>query len=160
MVPEDVERAFTLLVNDLTDTFSPDQLVAYISLRRNKPLGLQIVHLALPPGTSGCAIGLVDADVIATRSGIEERRYLQTIGHESAHFLLRHIPRLSAGAETARFEEFLQSRNIQHAVLRDRTSNYESPREHHAEMLGRLLLRCFRRYEQVIPDVTADVFNL
>lgn len=160
MVPEDVERAFTMTVMDLTDTFSPDQLLTYIGLRRNKALGLMVVNIRLPPGTSGCALGLADADVIAIRAGLEKHRYLQTIGHECGHFLLKHVPRLSAGAETATFHEFLQSNDVRHALLRDRTTNYEQPREHSAEKLGRMLLQCFRRSEQSIPDVMADVFSL
>ncbi len=156
--PADVAAAYRLVTKSLGRAFSFEQLLTYIAARRSKPLGVQVVDVELGPGTTGCAIGLLDADVIGVRKDLDGRRFLPVRLHEGSHFLLKHVPKYSAGAETATFEEFMESPSTQHALLRDRATNYDNPVEDATENLARLLLKCINRYNGGIPDVASDIY--
>lgn len=148
----DVHDAYQLITDFLTDTFSPDQLLAFIGSQRNKAHGVQVLRLNLPPGTTGCAIGLRDADVIGIRKDVTADLYWFMFGHEASHFLLKHVPSLSAGDNTASLAEFLRSTDIQHALFRDRTISKHDPKEMSAEQLGRHVKKCFDRYRAQLPE--------
>jgi len=156
--PADVAAAYRLVTQSLGHAFSFEQLLTYIAARRTKALGVQVVEVELGPGTTGCAIGLLDADVIGVRAELDVRRFFPVRLHESSHFLLKHVPKYSAGDETATFDEFMESPTVQHALLRDRATGYNNPIEDATENLARLLLKSINRYNGGIPDVASDIF--
>lgn len=154
----DVATAYGLVTNHLGTAFSFEQLLTYIAARRSKPLGVQVVELELGPGLTGCAIGLLDADVIGVRTDLDERRFLAVRLHECAHFLLKHVPKYSAGGATTTFAAFMHAPTLQHARLRDRVTSYDDPAEDAAEHLARRLLKCIHRYNAAIPKVASDIY--
>jgi len=160
VIPDDVRITYAQIVDFLTDTFEPKQLIAYIDAQRNKPLGTKVLRLDLPNGVSGCALGLADADIIGIRKDIKADVYWYMFGHEASHFLLKHVPLLSAGTNTATFKEFMRSRDIRYAMLRDRVNHKRDPREKSAEKLGQMIEDCIERYNLSIPEAYSVYFSL
>ncbi len=158
-VSKEVKHAYELVLHHLGTAFPFEQLLTYIDTRRVKPAGLHIVELHLKPGTTGCALGLVDADVIGVRRRLDTRRYLPVRLHEGAHFLLKHVPKVSPGAEDITLNDFIQLPDLRHALLRDRANNYDKPHEHAAETLARLLLKCINRYNDSTPPIASDIYS-
>jgi hypothetical protein len=155
---DDVKQAYQLVTNHLGKAFSFEQLLTYIDTRRVKPRGLHVVELHLKPGVTGYALGLVDADVIGVRTYLDMRRYLPVRLHEGAHFLLKHVPKISAGAEDTTLHDFMQLPDLRHALLRDRGNSYDQPHERAAEHLARLLLKCINRYNNATPSIARDIY--
>ena len=154
-LPVNIQTVLATVVQFLGETFTLDDLVLHIAGRRGKPL--HILEHPLEVATTGCCLALVDADVIFIRSGLSPSRYLNTYLHECAHYLLRHIPRVTEGAEHWTFATFLADVNFQF-VLR-RTSIYDKPYEDAAESLATLLSVHIADDDMSMPVFARNLFR-
>jgi hypothetical protein len=145
----------TTVVQFLGESFTLDDLVLYIAGQRGKPL--HVLEHPLEVATTGCCLALVDADVIVIRVGLSPSRYLNTYLHECAHFLLRHVPHVTEGAEHWTFETFLEDVNFRY-VLR-RTSVYDRPYEDAAESLATLLSVHIANDDMSMPLFARSLFR-
>lgn len=150
-----VHRIFSLITQFLGDAFSVDDIVAFVGQCRGKRVVIQ--EQPLPAGSTGYCFAFQDVDLIVVRQGLEDMRHRVACLHECAHFLLRHIPRVSAGPTTTTFTEFVRSGELRQAVYRSPITAYDEQQEHDAETLATLLVRCIERNEEEKPRMPRTV---
>ena len=154
-LPLNIQAVLSTTVQFLGETFTLDDLVLHIAGRRGKPL--HILEHPLDAATTGCCLALVDADIIFIRAGLSPSRYLNTSLHECAHFLLHHIPPVTAGAEQWTFETFLEDVSFQY--VRRRTSMYDKPSEDAAESLATLLTLHIANGDMSMPLFARNLYK-
>src|SRR5919202_1809617 len=91
----EAQHALTLIQKYLGPTFTLTQLLDFIAFCREKD-GVRVEEQSLPIGKWAYCFAFQDVDLIVVRQGLEPLRWLQACLHECAHFLLQHIPRVSA----------------------------------------------------------------
>ncbi len=161
----DVYTAFRLITRHLGATFPLERLLDFIAVCRGKGM-VRVEEQVLPIEKSGYCFAFQDVDLIVIRSGLHADRWLHACLHECAHFLLRHIPRVSAGATTPTFDEFVDSTDLRQAVYRsqvlagDHSTAYDTPDEWTAETLATLLLPCIQpRGDDDMPPSARDLYG-
>jgi hypothetical protein len=150
-----VQDALQTLVEFIGEKFTSEDLDLYISARRGKQL--HILEHRLDPATSACCVALEDADVIFIRAGLSLRDHLNAYLHECSHFLLRHIPHVTEGAEGWTFESLMEKIDFQHVVRRN--SIYDDPQEEAAEILATVMLELISNTEAAIPQTVLSMYG-
>lgn len=156
----DVTHTFRLITKYLGDSFTLDEILQFVEQCRGKEVVL--VEQAMPTGTTGFCFAFRDVDLIVIRQGLDPVRRVAASLHECSHFLLRHIPRVSAGPGTPSFGEFAQSNVQQHAVCRSQETAYDAPQEQAAETLATLLMECVEqkeREQQGMPPTVQEMWG-
>jgi hypothetical protein len=156
----DVQYVFSLITRFLGDEFSLNEILSFVGQCRGKRVILQ--EQSLPVGSTGYCFAFQDVDLIVVRQGLDQPRYLVACLHECAHFLLRHIPRTSAGPTTATFTDFLNSGGVCRGVYRSQTTAYDEQQERDAEILATLLIACIEEDEagpQGMPPTVQEMWG-
>ena len=158
----EAQHALTLIQKYLGPTFTLTQLLDFIAFCREKD-GVRVEEQSLPIGKWAYCFAFQDVDLIVVREGLEPLRWLQACLHECAHFLLRHIPRVSAGPTTTTFAEFQRGGELCQAVYQalgdDDENLYSRPQEWAAETLATLLLACMSTGENGMPQLARDLYG-
>jgi hypothetical protein len=141
-----VSHVFNLITSYLGESFTLSEITQFVEQCRGKEVIL--VEQALPVGTTGFCFAFKDVDLIVVRQGLDPVRRIAACLHECSHFLLQHIPRVSAGPTTPSFEEFTQSVPLQQVVYRSQETAYDTLQEQTAETLATLLMQCMRQGER------------
>jgi hypothetical protein len=151
-------HTFTLITTYLEDSFSLEDLLQFIAGCRGKERVL-IEEQVLPTGITGFCFAFQDVDLIVVRQGLDPVRHLAVCLHECAHFLLRHVPRLSAGPTTGTFAEFVEHGQLQHALYRSTSVTWDQVQEQDAEVLATLLMPCVENEMNGVPQIVKDVYG-
>lgn len=157
----EIERRFNLIKEHLGSTFTLEELLDFIAGCRGKE-DVVLVKQPLPPGQWAYCFAFRDKDLIVVRENLDPLRQLTACLHECSHFLLRHIPRVSAGPTTATFAEFQHHGNLReavyHAVIAE-SNMYTDPQEWSAETLATLLADCIKTDDEDIPQLARDLYG-
>lgn len=151
-------HTFTLITTYLEDSFSLEDLLQFIAGCRGKERVL-IEEQVLPTGITGFCFAFQDVDLIVVRQGLDPVRHLAVCLHECAHFLLRHVPRLSVGSTTGTFAEFVEHGQLQHTLYRSTSLTWDQVQEQEAEVLATLLMPCVENEMNAVPQIVKDVYG-
>ena len=157
----EVERRFELIKEHLGSKFTLEELLDFIAGCRGKE-SVVLVEQPLPPGQWAYCFAFRDKDLIVVRENLDPLRRLASCLHECSHFLLRHIPRFSAGPTTATFADFQQSAHLReavyHAVVGESRNMYTDPQEWAAETLATLLADCIKTGDDM-PQLARHLYG-
>lgn len=158
-LPSSIARPFLRLTLELGDTYSLSQLIGYVERWRGKPL--RIEEDQMPPTMTGYSVALKDCDLIATHPRLSASQKRTTLLHEIAHFILGHIPLLSAGPATLPYEAFTERRDrFENVLSRQRIfDSYADLVEQDAETLARLCLQAVLHYERALSALSIDIYG-